>query len=70
MAVNHKGFIIGKNERRENTPSSGYISVSGKGLIIYVFKFYPSMPWLKPYEDVLKVIQGEYDFLVMVFRAD
>ena len=28
------------------------------------------MPWLKPQEDVIKVIQEEYHFVVMVFRAD
>lgn len=28
------------------------------------------MPWFKPNEDVIKVIQEEYNFLVMVFRAD
>lgn len=46
MAVNHKGFIIGKNERLENTPSGGYIPVSGKGLIIMCLSFIHPWPGL------------------------
>lgn len=76
MAVNHKGFIKGKmNDKgvhsQENRTSTGLCTCKWERINNYVFiKLYPSMPWFKPYEDVIKVIQEEYHLLVMVFRAD